>query len=153
MTANQTLNTRLKQWPIKNFWWLRRLKHVKIVERWVMHIFAKDVYKWANLVKEGKNSIQDKYRTGRRTKTSTPEMMDSSNVLIFLDKNYNRRNFWMTEKFFGCNTQSIHDDLDFSKVSCCWISPGQFKVLYCNMNSGNHQSVTTSSLQSRFDPF
>ena len=78
----------------------------------------KNVYKWAKLLKEGWNSIQD---DGRLTLACTPEMVDSVNAHILADRSYNRGGyFWTTWNFYGYTVHKIlHDGLVISKVSCC----------------------------------
>ena len=46
------------------------------------HILIKNVYKWAKLFKEGRNSIQDEGSSNRFPMASTPEMVYSVNALI-----------------------------------------------------------------------
>ena len=46
----------------------------------------KDVYKWAKLFKESRNSIKDEDRLARNTMASTPEMVDSVNALILTNR-------------------------------------------------------------------
>ena len=45
----------------------------------------KNVYRWAKLFKDIQNSIQDEDRSGRPTMVSSPEIVDSVNVLILSD--------------------------------------------------------------------
>ena len=51
-------------------------------------VLVKNVYKWAKLFKEGRNSIQDKDRPGKPIKVSTTEMVDSINVLTSVDRKH-----------------------------------------------------------------
>ena len=73
---------------------------------------------------------------------STPEMMDSVNVLILADRGVIIED--ISEQLgisVGATHKSAHEHLAFSNVSSHWVLPGQFKTSYCSKNSGNHQSV------------
>ena len=48
--------------------------------------------------------------------------------------------------FFFCSLSTVH----LSQVSCCWVSPGHYKVSYCNKKSRNHQSQFGWELPSCF---
>ena len=48
-------------------------------------IFFKKAYKWTKLFKESQNSIQDEDMPGRPIMVSTPERVDSVNLLILAD--------------------------------------------------------------------
>ena len=51
----------------------------------VKHVLVKNVYEWAKLFQEKRNSIKDEERPGRVTIASTREMVDSVNALILAD--------------------------------------------------------------------
>ena len=76
----------------------------------------KNLYKWADIFKEVRNSIQDEERT---TMASTPEMMDLVNALVFTNKRVKREN--ISEQLgisVGTAYKLVFDDLVFSKVNC-----------------------------------
>ena len=92
--------------------------------------------------------------------SSTPEMVDSVNVLILTDRRVTIEDISeQLEISLGTVTKKNCERwLCFFKVSCCWVSIGQCKASYCSKNCGSHQSVwvgmaVTSSLQYRSDPF
>ena len=78
-----------------------------------------DVYKWATLFKEGRNSIQDEVERDRSRKESTCEPVDLDNALFLTDRRVligdisQQVGISMARAF-----KIVHDDLIFSKVSC-----------------------------------
>ena len=72
----------------------------------------------AKLFKEGQNRIQD---LGRLIIASTPEMVDSVNALILVDRRFTIENI-SEQLLIFMNTAHVivHDELGFSGVSFCW---------------------------------
>ena len=90
---------------------------------------SKNVYKWAKLYKEGWNSIPDKDRPSRPTMVCTAEMVDSVNLFILAERSVTIDKISEQLKIsMDTAHKIIHDDLAFSKICCCWVSPGQFKA-------------------------
>ena len=81
------------------------------------------------MFKKGWNSIQGGDRPGRPTMASTPEMVDSVNMLILPDRRISIENI---SKQLGISVDTAHkilpDDLAFSKVICHWVLPVQWKA-------------------------
>ena len=95
----------------------------------------KNVYRWANLFKEDWKCIKDENRSGRHTVLGTPEKVDSVvNALISADIRITIED--ISEQLGNPTTTT-----DLSKVSCCWVLPGQCKVSYCSKKSRSNQSV------------
>ena len=77
------------------------------------NFLVKNVYKWAKSSKERRNTIQEEVRLGRITMMSTPEMVDSLNVLI--------------ERRITINDNSVEQRISVgtAKSLIHWISQGQ----------------------------
>ena len=104
--------------------------------------------------KEGWNSIQDENRSGKFKMATTSKIVNSVNPLILADRRVIIEGVSELQGIsVGTAHKIVHDDLAFSKVSCCWVLPGQCKASYFSKNSGNHQAAATSFLQSKFSPF
>ena len=67
---------------------------------------------------------------------SSPEMLDSVNVLILANRRVRTESISVQLEISASTAHKIVHD-DFSKVSCHWVS--QCKTSYCSKNSGNHQ--------------
>ena len=95
------------------------------------HSWVKNVYKWAKLFKKGWNSIQDEDMSYRPTMVNIFEMVYSGKALILTDRKLEVENI---SEWLGISMGTAHKivlgDLTFSKVSCCWISPGYYKSSY-----------------------
>ena len=68
-----------------NLRWLRCVNHLGFIRKCLMctekHFSVKNIYKWAKLLKEGRNNIPDEDKPGRPKMVSTPEIVDSDNAL------------------------------------------------------------------------
>ena len=87
-------------------------------------------------------------------------MVDSFNALILANRRVTIEDISeLMEISMATAHKIVHDDLCFSKVTCCWVPKmlmTEHKALYCSKNSGKHQSFwlgtsATSSLQYRSD--
>ena len=90
---------------------------------------------FTNGPKEGQISIQNKDWT---TKASTLVMVNSVNAVIWADKSFIKDIIEQLGISVSTTHKIVRDDLDFSKVSGCWVSLRQCKASYCCENNGNH---------------
>ena len=66
-------------------------------------------------------------------------MPDSVKVLMLIDRRVTiSKQLGMS---VGIAHKIVHDDLAFSKVSCCWVLPRQCKTSSCSKDSGNYQTI------------
>ena len=94
------------------------------------HVLVKNIYTWAKLFKECRNSIQAEDRPGGPTMVSIHEMVDSVNTLIWAARRITKED--ISEQLginVGTTQKIVLDDISFSKVSCRLVSPGQCKTV------------------------
>ena len=92
------------------------------------------------------NKIQDENRSSKPLMACTPEMVDSVNAPILVDKRVTIED--ISEQLgISVDTEHkfVHDNRDLSKITCRWVSPKQYKASYCSKNSGNHVSLVEYS--------
>ena len=71
------------------------------------------------MFKEGLNNIQDEDRPSRPKMVSISKIVDSANTLSYIEDI--SEHLWIS---VGAAYKIVHNDLPFSKVSCCWAMQG-----------------------------
>ena len=82
-------------------------------------IQSKNVYKWAKLFKESRNSIEDKNKPCKPKMSCQPEMVYLVNVLILSNGRFRIEDIYeQPGNFVDTAHKIMRDDLAFSKVNC-----------------------------------